>query len=222
MKLSPPFCTTFTQTHWQYLSANPHAIGLLKPEHIAWDEMSMNPNGIPLLESNLEMVNWKVVSLCCTSIDFMKRYLSRLHLPYLCANPYAIDIISTFHNLDWRALSKNSNALPLLMAHPDRICWDELSLNSNAIALLESSPDKINWSNLSKNPNAMHLLLAFPERIDWVKLSENPNAIPLLESNIHKICWFALARNTNGLQLCIQHVDKLHDNIYQNPMIFIP
>ena len=62
--------------------------------------------------------------------------------------------------LDWRSLSANPNAIPLLEQNLDKIEWNYLSGNPNAIHLLEKNIDKIRWEYLSFNPNAIRLLEA--------------------------------------------------------------
>ena len=59
--------------------------------------------------------------------------------------------------LNWSQLSKNPNAIDLLIKYPKRINWKNLSLNPNAIELLEKNQDKINWCNISKNPSIFQL-----------------------------------------------------------------
>ena len=54
------------------------------------------------------------------------------------------------NKLNWKTLSKNPHAIPLLEANPDKINWNWLSQNPNAISLLEANPDKIDWNVLSQ------------------------------------------------------------------------
>jgi hypothetical protein len=82
---------------------------------ISWSLLSLNPNAIPILETNLDKINWL--------------YLSR--------NPNAIPILE--NNLDkviWYSLSENPNAIHLLENNLDKVDWESLSRNPNAIHLL--------------------------------------------------------------------------------------
>ena len=79
--------------------------------------------------------------------------------------------------------------------HPEKINWRWLSANPSAIPLLEKHPEKIDWQWLSSNPNAIPLLEQHPEKIYWRWFSANPNAIPILELNLDKIDWYQLFQN---------------------------
>src|SRR4051812_19722748 len=98
---------------------------------------------------------------------------------------YAIDnsykLLDWIHigKINWHRLSRNPNAIDLLIDNPDNINWYELSINPDAIDLLQT--DKIDWNLLSGNPNAIDLLIANFDKIDWSVLSKNPNAIKLLK-----------------------------------------
>jgi hypothetical protein len=119
----------------------------------------MNPNAIPIVEKNLDKINWEMLSM----------------------NPNAIPILEkNLDKINWNYLSMNPNAIHILEKNLDKINWWNLSINPNAIHLLEQNPDKIDWWNLSTNPNAIHLLEQNPDKIDWRYLSMNPNAIHLL------------------------------------------
>jgi len=56
--------------------------------------------------------------------------------------------------LNYSMLSKNHNAITLLLENVDKIDCAEFSLNTNPIAvnMLSCALHKINWTNLSQNP----------------------------------------------------------------------
>ena len=64
----------------------------------------------------------------------------------------------------------------------NKINWNMLSKNPNAIDMLMKNQDKINWSCLSLNPNAIDLLMKNQNKIDWWWLSSNPNIFRLLDT----------------------------------------
>ena len=72
-------------------------------------------------------------------------------------------------NVDWNALSRNPNAIPLLEQNLDKVNWHNLSKNPNAIHLLEQNINKVDWDYLSLNPSAIHLLAP----LDHQKMKEN-------------------------------------------------
>ena len=79
----------------------------------------------------------------------------------------------------------------------EKLDWDSLSRNPNAIDILVNNLDKVDWCGLSNNPNAIHILEKNLDNINWDVLSSNPNAIHILENNLYKVYWYALSRNPN-------------------------
>ena len=62
-------------------------------------------------------------------------------------------LLENQEKINWRYLSKNTNAIHLLEENLHKIDWFYLTLNINAIHLLEENKDKINYNYLSENPN---------------------------------------------------------------------
>ena len=92
-------------------------------------------------------------------------------------------IINEMYKLrDWIQIQEN------------KIDWRTLSSNKYAIPLLEKNLDKIDWYYLSKNHNAIHILEKNQEKIDWVNLTLNPNAISLLEKNMDVVQLCSMAK----------------------------
>ena len=106
---------------------------------IDWNMLSLNPNGIPLLEKNPDKIKWCELSLNPNGIKLLEQNLDKI---------------------SWGLLSGNLNGIPLLEKNLDKINWLELSKNPNANSLLEQNPsirDKIDWNFLSRNPNIFEL-----------------------------------------------------------------
>jgi hypothetical protein len=116
-------------------------------------------------------------------------------------------------HLDWKALSRNPEAMKILKANRDKISWGFLSLNTNpkAMKLLEEeikvNPAHINFESLAENerPEAMKIIednLLIENSIYttnwnrfWEILSRNPKAIKILRANRKKIDWCSLCGN---------------------------
>ena len=117
--------------NWEYLSANPNAIQLLKKnqDKINWTRLSSNsnPNAIQLLQKkeNMHKIDWSALS----------------------SNPNAIHLLEQNpHKIYWEFLSANPNAIDLLK---DRIEYE----NNLFPEEYKSLKYKINWSALSANPS---------------------------------------------------------------------
>jgi hypothetical protein len=57
------------------------------------------------------------------------------------------------NKIDWALLSRNPNAIEILVANKKKINWSSLSRNPNAIDILEANQDKIDWKEISLNPS---------------------------------------------------------------------
>ena len=82
----------------------------------------------------------------------------------------------------WRNLSKNENAMEILMRNTDKIHWGSLSGNLGATELLYANQDKVCIKHLVSNPHplAIRLLSENPECIrDWDALLRNPAAVSI-------------------------------------------
>jgi len=189
----------------------------INKDKINWNELSLNPNAIDLLEENYDNIYWDKLSLNPNAIELLKKQVEYEQ------SLTAIEHINLRTKIDWYSLSTNPSAIDLLIANPTKIIWDELCLNTNAIDLLEKNPTKINWQYLSENHNAIHLLkkqieyensltieeynnLDDHEIIDWKRLCANPNTIDLLKDNKNKIIWEFLSRNSNAIKLLKERV----------------
>jgi len=114
---------------WNSLSGNPAAISLLEAnvDKIVWIELMKNPNAGKLLEENLTNPNIKIADLC--------------------SNPAIVPMIENelidMTKVDWKRLSGNSAAIPILEKNLDKISWEELSSNRRGTDLVEKDINKI-------------------------------------------------------------------------------
>jgi len=158
--------------------------------------LSANPNALNFLTlpENIEKINYSQLSKN-TNLKAIELLNIKIN-----ANPNNTDI-------DWRYLSKNSEAFVILNAHQTKIDYKWLSSNTDpgAIDLLKKqiqiNPNNIDWSALSKNPDAIELLKANRDKIDFNQLAANQSAeaIELLLEEIRinqeKLSWFNLSTN---------------------------
>ena len=125
--------------------------------------------------------------------------------------------------IDWKRLSRNPNAISLLLLNQDKIDWMELSRNRNAISILALNEDKINWYNLSENPKAIRILQKNLDKIDWFGLSGNHNALSILSLNQDKINFKQFAQNSSIIEFEYEKSDydnmKDRCNIYKKELI---
>lgn len=133
-------------------------------------------------------------------------------------------------HLDWKALSRNPEAMKILKANRDKISWGYLSLNTNpsAMKLLEEeikvNPTHINFESLAENetPEAMKLIednLLIENSIYttnwnrfWEILSRNTKAIKILKANHKNIDWCSLCGNQST-----EAIKLLEEEMATNP-----
>ena len=141
--------------------------------------------------------------------------------------------------INWFYLSKNEEAIDLLLNYQDRIDWNAIVSNKNpkVIHLIEKNLDKIHIPSLVLNKYAFNLIIEYnliSENISnwlwwyigqspyieyfwkyfendccWYHLSENPAAINILEENIEKVCWTTLSANSKAIHLLEKCPDKI-------------
>ena len=71
-------------------------------DKLDWNNLSLNPNAIDLLEKNFDKINWYMLS----------------------ANPNAIHLLEQNQDkINWSSLSFNPNAIHLLEQNIDKIDW---------------------------------------------------------------------------------------------------
>jgi hypothetical protein len=210
---------------WEELSRNPNAIPLLEQnmDKIDWLWILHNPNVYPFLKKHWvhaqEKINWNVLSRTPEAIPFLKEHLDKINWYYLCEMPDAISLIEQHPDkIDWRGLSCNSAAIDLLIQNQDKIHWDRLCENKNprVIPLLESRITKIFSYNL--------FVTAFDQNICWYQLSINPIALPLFEKYPGNIYWNNACRNPALVPLFeknLHHVIWHYLCIYINDMSFL-
>lgn len=149
-------------------------------------------------------LNWKLISENCKNINFLEKNYKYINWSKISSNIEAILLIENrlkfennlsiekynelFYNdkINWKRLTKNKNAIKILIKNIDKIYWDDLALNENAIDLLNiyikqnKNINKIFWENLALNFNAIYLLKIYIKKNKnisykfWENLSLNP------------------------------------------------
>lgn len=147
-----------------------------------WKLISENCKNINFLEKNYKYINWSKIS---SNIEAILLIENRLKFE----NNLSIEKYNElFYNdkINWKRLTKNKNAIKILIKNIDKIYWDDLALNENAIDLLNiyikqnKNINKIFWENLALNFNAIYLLKIYIKKNKnisykfWENLSLNP------------------------------------------------
>ena len=174
--------------------------------------ISKNPNALYYLIDNRQPINYYWLSYNTNPIAM------GLLVEEMKVNPAV--------HFDWKALSRNPEAMKILKANRDKISWGYLSLNTNpkAMKLLEEeikvNPAHINFENLAENetPEAMKIIednLLIDNSIYtinwnrfWEILSRNTKAIKILRANRNKIDWCSLCGNqsTEAIKLLEEEI----------------
>ena len=174
--------------------------------------ISKNPNALYYLIDNRQPINYYWLSYNTNPIAM------GLLVEEMKVNPAV--------HFDWKALSRNPEAMKILKANRDKISWGYLSLNTNpkAMKLLEEeikvNPAHINFESLAENetPEAMKIIednLLIENSIYttnwnrfWEILSRNTKAVKILRANRKKIDWCSLCGNqsTEAIKLLEEEI----------------
>jgi hypothetical protein len=215
---------------WLCANTSMHAIEILKaksrknPDELDWKRLSANPSAIEILTENVDRINWDEFSSNTSpdTITLFKRNVKKLNFAKLSSNPSAIYVLATNtypvvenytgvkaapvgisknKDINWMEVSKNPNAVELLLTNKGDINWDFLSANpsSKAIKLIEKeykeNPDNINFRSLSSNTNAIKLLNKQIEIENRMDIDE------LEDSNQQKLSWKNLSGNQGAIKI---------------------
>jgi hypothetical protein len=107
------------------LSSNPNAIPILEKnlDKVNWAVLSSNQNAIPILEKNLDKVDWDILSSNPNAIHILEKNLVKVNWNWLSYNPNAI--IPLFSKLDYQEMKIKikdfSRELAEHVFHPDRL-----------------------------------------------------------------------------------------------------
>jgi hypothetical protein len=144
----------------------------------------------------------------------------RAHLANLCTHAEVVYLEPYVDKLNWIQLSKNPNAMPLILQHVEErkgdIDWWALSKHPSIMSILANDElfhifeKEVNMSSICDNPNALPFLKNNLHKIDWYNLCENPDAISLIEQHPENINWHALSINPNALHLLRHNQEKIH------------
>lgn len=204
-RIHPFILRNKSKLDWKRLSANPSAAALLldNPKKIHWPSASRNSALIGLLLENRDKICWS--SLCANegpeAMRLLEQNLGLVDWDILSGNPAAAGLLAANKSrVNWSIASSIAGAATMLLANQDKIEWHAFSSNSapQAVDLLEQNLDKVSVFMMSKNPGAGRLL----SKIDvcWQTLSSNPctEAIALLEQNFDEINWLGLSKNPSS------------------------
>jgi hypothetical protein len=189
---------------WTVLSANPHAIPLLKKYiyMMRWDYLGSNPNAhliykmFPVIPTfNKDILDLDNMTFCgYYGAPFIKRHM---------------DQMDEFH---WESVARWNRDMDFLEEHLDFLDWQDLSINEYALPLFEKYPEDVNWNMISKNPGAIpfiekHLAKVgtTDSKVNWNLLSCNENALPILERNIDKIHWDLFSKHPDFHSFLIKY-----------------
>jgi hypothetical protein len=158
--------------------------------------------------------------------------MDKIDFDSLSLNENAIDILEQYiYNVNWRNLSANPNALPILLKNPDRIDNSMLSINPNALHIIENNLNKINWYQLLCNTNIKNYLHIVENNLDnfahlrlWNQLCKiaEPKVIDIIERNLEHVDWAILSANPAAIHLLEKNPDKIsYTMLSKNPAIFV-
>jgi hypothetical protein len=203
-----------------------------------WYNLSSNPGAFPILEQNINKINWGNLAsnpnIWMLNKTILQKNIDIQFCSMLPYNKHAVEIIrNNLHMIGVTSLPHNENpaAIRLIEEHFEKFCeqntmynphnslyhFEVLSRNPFALPLLEKHPDKINWKGFSSNPNPKMIPLletylekkyVHAESLDWYNLSKNPYAISILEKHLDKVNWDGLSLNPNAISIIEQHLDK--------------
>jgi hypothetical protein len=146
----------------------------------------------------------------------------------LSKNENAVELILANHEkVDTHQLCLNPNPeiIKLLQKRKRRnnncINWANISTNPSAIEFLYDNFHKINWTSLSSNSAALDIIIAYPERVSSIYLSRNTSAIHLLMERPELIEWRNLSSNPSAIEILKANQDMIdYVSLSANPAIF--
>jgi hypothetical protein len=110
------------------------------------------------------------------------------------------------HKLDKTGLSRNPNAIDVLMTNPHLICIGGISMNPKApSSILENNLDRLSWIHVSESIADLEFLERHQDRIWWRWLSRNPAAVPLLLRNPENIDRYFFSQNPSAVPYLTQN-----------------
>ena len=202
-------------------------INWLQPcEHkINYYGLSQNPSplAIPLLEKNIDKVDWFALSSNPNAISILEKNLNKVDWSELCYNINAIPIIENYINNTY-----NDSKSHYSIYWDNHIDWEMLSSNPSAVNIIENNFETIKnvtiysyyshaweWSGLCMNTNPKVVRMVDEDingfdYINWVYLSSNPSAIYILEENLDKVNWEELSTNPNAIPIIEKNLDKVN------------
>lgn len=149
---------------WYELSgnSNPDAIKIIKEfdpnmDHVNWVWMSLNKNGIRLLEKHIDKIYWNYLSISNQdeNILFLKNYYNKINWEYLSRNPNkeAIKILEeNLHKVNWYWISGNQNAYHILKKNLNKVNMSKFMCNFGCLDIIKELI-KQHERNMNDNDN---------------------------------------------------------------------
>jgi hypothetical protein len=136
------------------------------PSIINWDALSANTcdDAIKILEKNQDKINWNRLSANPSAMGLIKKNLDKIRWYYLSANtnPEAMSILQNLDKINWYELFSNPSAIHIIEQNLDNIVnlpsFYFVSKNPNAMDLLMKHPELIDTTCILANPNALSYL----------------------------------------------------------------
>jgi hypothetical protein len=166
--------------------------------------LNTNPKAVPLLMKYPEFLQPR--RLCKNhskeAIELLIKYPEHTNwVNGYAGNPFAIELIKqNFQTVDFSELSRNPEAIFMLLANQHLINWVEFSKNTSpfAIMLMKRNLHRLRYQVLSSNPSAIYLLEKHDWLIDWDFLSVNPKIYVINPKAIFKFKLTKKERNQFG------------------------
>ncbi len=160
------------KVNWAELSTNKNAVHLLEkfPKKINWYRIGSNPNAIHIMENNFALLDLWVLCENENAIPLIEKNMDKI----LAHHFHKSQLLSPHFR---KMMCQNKNAIDYLKKYIhqfDDDCWFFLSRNPNAIPILLKNVDKINFHSFSSNENIMQLFLSdngiVPETVTRLKI----------------------------------------------------
>ena len=170
-------------------------------------------------EKNLytRALNWNE-----NAIQYLLENPSKILIPILCSNKYALDICLPFldnHHISKELLSNIvTNPNPKIVSIIRQIGYNQLMFDymcENPVLIDEIIQNRfqynINWEKLSKNKAAVPFLLKNIDKICWSQFSLNENklAVKFLINNPDNIDWLSFSSNPSAISYLEKNLDKI-------------
>lgn len=184
---------------------------------IRWLIYNPHPGVVKIVEENFEDIEMEDFYRILQYPNFIHFMLTKLHI---FSSPY---------------LSKNSDAIYILMKHPELINWELFSTNSHPLAM-EIIEQNIVYGKFTKGDIVIQCPRIYSSHSSYWKLlatNSNPKAVEIIEKyytrlyspdldSEHIDFWRYLSKNPNAIHLLEKYLEKYPQNIYWDLIIQNP